>query len=157
MAPETIPALGSGSSLPIAQVNDIEKVGVEVANRVSEPKKGERIEQFHVSQYAKHGLNDRLLTVVGWKDPSPGLTVHTPIYTERLPLLQETYQRNEMQGDKELMELQEMMVPDAMRQGHRDGDALPIDLQAVFQQARMSKYSTGLVTSSGWHPINNTK
>jgi hypothetical protein len=156
MAPETIPTLGSRPTLPIAQVNDIEKVGVEAANRISEPKKEQRIEYFQVSQYAKHGLNNRPLTFVGWKDPSPGLTVHIPIYTERLPRLHETYQANGMQGDDELMELQEMMVPDTLRQGNHDGDALPIDLQAVVQEARMSKYSTGFVTSSGWHPKNNS-
>ncbi|OAL06346.1 hypothetical protein IQ06DRAFT_362627 [Phaeosphaeriaceae sp. SRC1lsM3a] len=45
----------------------------------------EPIVHLQVPRFANLGLNARPLKFAGWKEPSPGLSVHTPIYTEDSP------------------------------------------------------------------------
>lgn len=108
------------------------------------------------SRFANLGLNARPLKFVGWKEPSPGLSVHTPIYAAappRQPLHQTAYQQYWSQESDDIDDLETMMVPASVRQAYREGANISIDPRPPI--IRTSKFSTGFLTESGWTAINN--
>ncbi|KAH7093386.1 hypothetical protein FB567DRAFT_587820 [Paraphoma chrysanthemicola] len=54
-----------------------------------------------------------------------------------------------------MAELEQLMVPAAVRQGFRDGGAFPIDPRPPLSGCRVSKFTTGLISTSGCVPIEN--
>ncbi|KAH7082912.1 hypothetical protein BKA63DRAFT_584051 [Paraphoma chrysanthemicola] len=63
--------------------------------------------------------------------------------------------RSFMGEEEELTELEELMVPTAVRQGFRDGGAFPIDPRSPLSDCRVSKFTTGLISTLGYIPIEN--
>jgi len=109
-----------------------------------------------VSRYAKLGLNRKSLKFAGWKAPSTGLSVHTPIYIEMDSNPSTSSHHTSIPNpDKDLIELETMMVPPALWQGLREGGAVPVQPLPALHNVKTSKYSTGILSSSGWTAINN--
>jgi hypothetical protein len=106
------------------------------------------------SRFANLGLNRRPFKFAGWNAPSEGRNVHTSVYVEATTQTPKSHS-NTSDPDDELQELEFMMVPAALRQGFDDGGEVPIDPRPALQDVRTSKYSTGVLTSSGWTSISN--
>lgn len=80
------------------------------------------------SRFANLGLNVRLARFVRWKDPSPGLSAHTPIYAHSKPTYQLDLRPSNSDDEEDIADLEAKMVPAALRQGYRDGGALSLGL-----------------------------
>ncbi|KAH7396952.1 hypothetical protein DE146DRAFT_614732 [Phaeosphaeria sp. MPI-PUGE-AT-0046c] len=110
-----------------------------------------------VSRFENLGLNARPVKFVGWKEPSPGLSVHTPIYAAAAPPQaippRPSHQQHWTEDSNDLVVLEAMMVPAGLRQGYRERVNVPIDPRP--QIVKSSKFTTGLVSTSGWNAINN--
>jgi hypothetical protein len=67
--------------------------------------------------------------------------------------VEDEYDVQEHGEDKEIAELEELMVPPGMRSVLRSAYHLPRDGRSLAN--RLSKYSTGIVTKLKYHPIEN--
>tara|TARA_R110002003_G_scaffold284_8_gene18297 strand:+ start:846 stop:2621 length:1776 start_codon:yes stop_codon:yes gene_type:complete len=97
---------------------------------------------------------DRL---IGSNSVDPSLTVpeHAPLQVAGMTPAQGFLHNRWKFEEEDLTELEKMMVPAAVRQGFRDGGALPIDPRSPLLGFKVSKFTTGLVSTSGWLPIDN--
>jgi hypothetical protein len=103
------------------------------------------------SRFATLGLNAGPLERADRKHRSPAKSIHT----EKQPPTKRSFQRNWMQDEEDLTELETLLIPVGLRQAYRDGGALPMDPRPLVSTIKMSRYSTGFLTESGWHAINN--
>jgi hypothetical protein len=133
------------------QINDVDKVWVEASN-VDGAADGDQATHLpHVSRFANLGLNARPLISAGRKrEPSPKFGDDA-----EKPSLSTSYQRKWVQGEADLAELETLMIPAGLSQAYCDGGALPMDPQPLTPTIKSSKYSTGFLTESRWHPVNN--
>jgi hypothetical protein len=133
------------------QINDVDKMWMEIS-KVDRAAKGEQATHLpHVSRFANLGLSTRpFISADRKRDPSSKF-----VDNAEKPSLSTSYQRKWMQGEADLTELEKLLIPAGLRQAYRDGGALPMDPRPLAPTIRSSKYSTGFVTASGWHPVNN--
>jgi hypothetical protein len=103
------------------------------------------------SRFATLGLNAGPLKCADRKRRAPAKSV----YTEQRPPPETSFQRKWMQDEEDLTELEILLVPAGLRQAYRDGGAVPMDPRPLASMVKTSKYSTGFLTESGWHAINN--
>jgi hypothetical protein len=88
-------------------------------------------------------------------DPSLTVPEHTPLQVAGRTPVQGLLHNGWKFEEEDLTGLEKMMVPAAVRQGFRDGGALPIDPRSPLSGFKVSKFTTGLVSTSGWLPIDN--
>jgi hypothetical protein len=134
------------------QIHDVDKLLVEASSVDGAADSEQATHLPHVSRFANLGLNSRpLISAVRKREPCPKFDDDDA----EKPSLSTSYQRKWMQGEGDLSELETLLIPAGLRQAYRDGGALPMDPRPLAPTCKSSKYSTGFLTESGWHPVNN--
>jgi hypothetical protein len=110
------------------------------------------VESPHLSRFAKLGLNARALPYIGRKDSTPR-NYHTLARAKEVTDALSDQQHVSKQGDEDLTELEDMMVPIGIRQV--DSGRSGLRHNQPPSAGRLSKYSTGYLNESGWHSIND--
>jgi hypothetical protein len=143
--------MNNSPSADRTQMDDVDMEDVEISNidGAADDEKATRLPPK--SRFANLGLNARPLKFAGGKCCAPAITIDSK---ERTPF-ESSYQRKWMQEEEDLTELETLLVPAGLRQAYRDGGALPMDPQPFTLTLKTSKYTTGFLMESGWHPIEN--
>jgi hypothetical protein len=143
--------MNTSPSADRTQMDDVDMEDVEISNidGAADDEKATRLPPK--SHFANLGLNARPLKFAGGKRRAPAISVDSE---EKTPF-ETSYQRKWMQEEEDLTELETLLVPAGLRQAYRDGGALPMDPRPFALTLKTSKYTTGFLTESGWHPIEN--
>jgi hypothetical protein len=143
--------MSTSPSADRTQMDDVDMEDVEISNidGAADDEKATRLPPK--SRFANLGLNARPLEFAGGKCCAPAISIDSK---ERTPF-ETSYQRKWVQEEDDLTELETLLVPVGLRQAYRDGGALPMDPRPFALTLKTSKYTTGFLTESGWHPIEN--
>ena len=114
------------------------------------------LEKRTLSRYALLGLNGKpARTPTCRTTPSNRVLVEVSSASAHPGVPPTTYQRKWMQTEEDLTELEEMMVPSAVRSSHQARGPHHGRNWQLTDKVKVSKFTTGHLSKSGWTPINN--